>query len=87
MLQINCMEYNKQMHAKKVELEEKIHSTLNLHFNEALLWQSAHIGFITVLYFFTGLIVILFRIFTFSSAYFWLVSSVFASFSSAFIFQ
>lgn len=23
MLQINCMEYNKQMHAKKVELEEK----------------------------------------------------------------
>lgn len=52
-----------------------------------LLWESAHIGFITVLYFFTGLIVILFRIFTFSSAYFWLVSSVFASFSSAFIFQ
>lgn len=36
MLQINWMEYNKQMHAKKVELEEKIHSTLNLHFNEAL---------------------------------------------------
>lgn len=36
MLQINCIEYNKQMHAKKVELEEKIHSTLNLHFNEAL---------------------------------------------------